>query len=95
MKLTRRQKEIIIQLVTLRLKERRLALGTRKRRRTQKEFAERLGVTQSYISKLEAGKINLDIFNITAIRKLYKFERYEDFIPFSEMRAFLEENLRQ
>ena len=38
----------------------------------QGEVAERIGKTQSYISKIEAGKRRLDILQFNKIIKLYR-----------------------
>ena len=38
----------------------------------QKEVANLLGKTQSYISKIEAGQLRLDIIQLKELAKLYK-----------------------
>lgn len=40
-------------------------------RLTQKEVADLLGKTQSYISKVEMGQIRIDIIQLKEIAKLY------------------------
>jgi transcriptional regulator with XRE-family HTH domain len=39
---------------------------------TQKEVADRLGRTQSYISKVEMGQLRVDIIQLKEFSKLYR-----------------------
>ena len=39
---------------------------------TQSDVAELLGVTQSYISKVESGQIRIDLMLLKEIAKIYK-----------------------
>lgn len=49
------------------LKEARVKQGL-----TQQEVAKRLGVGQSFISKIESGQYRIDIIQLQAFAKLYK-----------------------
>ena len=50
-----------------RLKEARLEIGL-----GQVEVAEKLGRTQSYVSKIESGQRRFDVFQLKEFAKLYK-----------------------
>jgi transcriptional regulator with XRE-family HTH domain len=39
---------------------------------TQKDVAERLGVSQSYVSKVESGQYRVDVIQLSQFAKLYK-----------------------
>lgn len=41
---------------------------------TQKQVAEKLGYTQSYLSKIESGQLKVDIFQIEELANIYKKE---------------------
>ena len=41
-------------------------------RLTQKEVAKKLGKTQSYISKIEAGDLRIDVIQLKEFAELYK-----------------------
>ena len=41
---------------------------------TQKQVAEKLGYTQSYLSKIESGQLRLDIFQVEDLAKIYNKE---------------------
>lgn len=46
----------------------------------QSQAAQKLGTTQSYISKLESGQRRIDVIQLKEIAKIYK-TRIEDLIP--------------
>jgi transcriptional regulator with XRE-family HTH domain len=50
----------------------RLWLAREKTRLTQKQVAQRLGVTQSLISKMESGQYRIDVIQLAKLAKLYK-----------------------
>jgi len=51
---------------------RRLRQARSQAKLTQKEVADALGVTQSFISKIEAGQYRIDVVQLRRIAKLYK-----------------------
>ena len=53
--------------IAARLKEARREIGL-----GQVEVAERLGRTQSYVSKIESGQRRFDVFQLKEFAKLYK-----------------------
>ncbi len=46
----------------------------------QNQAAQKLGTTQSYISKLESGQRRIDVIQLKEIAKIYK-KKIEDLIP--------------
>jgi transcriptional regulator with XRE-family HTH domain len=50
----------------------RLRLARERARLTQKKVAERIGVTQSLISKMESGQYRIDVIQLAKLAKLYK-----------------------
>ena len=53
--------------IALRLKKARVEVGLR-----QIEVAEKLGKTQSYLSKIESGQRRFDVLQLKEFAKLYK-----------------------
>lgn len=50
----------------------RLREAREKANLTQKEIAHLLGVTQSFISKVESGQYRIDVIQLSKFAKLYK-----------------------
>ncbi len=50
----------------------RLRLARNQAKLSQKQVAERIGVTQSFISKIESGQYRIDVIQLSRLAKLYK-----------------------